>query len=170
MTFLKKNPFIVKSIYFDKPPASNWFVAYHQDIIIAVKEKKETPGFNHWTVKPGYFQVQAPVVLLEKLYTIRIHLDDTTSNNGALKILPKSHLKGILRSEAIETLKSQETVCEVSRGGIMLMKPLLMHSSGRTTNHQSRRVIHIEITNAALPNGLNWAEKINWDDSIHFVD
>jgi hypothetical protein len=26
--------FVVKSIYFDKPEASNWFVAYHQDLTI----------------------------------------------------------------------------------------------------------------------------------------
>ena len=29
------NFFVVKTIYFDKPPASNWFVSYHQDLTIA---------------------------------------------------------------------------------------------------------------------------------------
>src|ERR1700739_2396358 len=28
--------FVVKSIYFDKPGASNWFVPYHQDLTISV--------------------------------------------------------------------------------------------------------------------------------------
>lgn len=28
--------FVVKSIYFDKPAESNWFVAYHQDLTISV--------------------------------------------------------------------------------------------------------------------------------------
>src|SRR5687768_2823594 len=29
-----KDHFLVKSIYFDKPGASNWFVAWHQDLTI----------------------------------------------------------------------------------------------------------------------------------------
>lgn len=31
--------FITKSIYFDKPEKSNWFVAYHQDLTISVNKK-----------------------------------------------------------------------------------------------------------------------------------
>ncbi|GGE96859.1 hypothetical protein [Flavobacterium limi] len=33
--------FITKSIYFDKPEKSNWFVAYHQDLTISVNKKIE---------------------------------------------------------------------------------------------------------------------------------
>ncbi|MEG0916201.1 MAG: hypothetical protein RSF68_04220 [Myroides sp.] len=33
--------FIVKSIYFDKPENSNWYVAYHQDLTISVDKKAE---------------------------------------------------------------------------------------------------------------------------------
>jgi len=42
----------------------------------------------------------------------------------------------------------------------MVMKPLLLHSSNRTTNEKRRRVIHIEFCNKALPEGLEWAENI----------
>jgi hypothetical protein len=31
--------FVVKSIYFDKPEQSNWFVAYHQDLTISVDRR-----------------------------------------------------------------------------------------------------------------------------------
>ncbi|RZK12924.1 MAG: phytanoyl-CoA dioxygenase, partial [Flavobacterium sp.] len=44
---------------------------------------------------------------------------------------------------------------------IMLMKPLLLHSSGRTTNDRQRRVIHIEFSTQELPTELNWAERLN---------
>ena len=37
--------FVVKSIYFDKPESSNWFVAYHQDLTISVDKKIELEGF-----------------------------------------------------------------------------------------------------------------------------
>lgn len=31
---------VVKSIYFDKPEKSNWYVAYHQDLTISVDKKQ----------------------------------------------------------------------------------------------------------------------------------
>lgn len=43
--------FIVKSIYFDKPETSNWFVAYHQDLTISVDNKENIEGFGPWTTK-----------------------------------------------------------------------------------------------------------------------
>lgn len=40
--------FVVKSIYFDKPPSSNWYVSYHQDLTISVDKKIEIDGFGFW--------------------------------------------------------------------------------------------------------------------------
>jgi len=42
----------------------------------------------------------------------------------------------------------------------MLMKPLLLHSSGRTVNNNQRRVVHIEFSRQPLPDGLQWAEQL----------
>ncbi|MGE8292195.1 MAG: phytanoyl-CoA dioxygenase, partial [Sphingobacterium sp.] len=36
----------------------------------------------------------------------------------------------------------QKKNCPVAEGGIMIMKPLLLHSSKRTSNNKHRRVIH----------------------------
>ncbi len=94
--------FVVKSIYFDKPEQSNWFVAYHQDLTISVDRKLSLEGFGPWTVKQDQFAVQPPIEILEKGFTIRIHLDDTDQHNGALNVIPKSHLKGIYRPETID--------------------------------------------------------------------
>ncbi|WP_460562322.1 phytanoyl-CoA dioxygenase family protein [Ferruginibacter profundus] len=150
--------FVVKSIYFDKPAASNWFVSYHQDLTISVDAKPAVDGFGPWTVKQDQFAVQPPVKILEDNFTIRIHLDDTNENNGALKVIPQSHRKGICRPETIDWKTEKENICKVKRGGIMIMKPLLLHSSGRTINNKKRRVIHIECSNSKLPAGLNWSE------------
>ena len=153
--------FIVKSIYFDKPQTSNWYVSYHQDLTISVDKKLEVEGFEFWTTKQNQFAVQPPIDILQNVVTVRIHLDETNENNGALKVVPKSHLKGIYRPETIDWTIESEVSCNVSKGGIMLMKPLLLHSSGRTTNNRQRRVIHIEFSNQELPTELNWAERIN---------
>jgi ectoine hydroxylase-related dioxygenase (phytanoyl-CoA dioxygenase family) len=151
--------FVVKSIYFDKPQQSNWFVAYHQDLTISVDRKLSLEGFGPWTVKQNQFAVQPPVEMLEKGFTVRIHLDDTDQHNGALNVVPKSHVKGIYRSETIDWTTEEEISCVVPAGGIMIMKPLLLHSSARTTNGKRRRVIHIEFSNQVLPEGLNWSER-----------
>lgn len=150
--------FVVKSIYFDKPAASNWFVSWHQDLTISVDKKIELNGFGPWTVKQNQFAVQPPLKILEDNFTIRIHLDDTNEKNGALKVIPQSHHKGIYRPETIDWTKESESICNVKRGGIMIMKPLLLHSSGRTINNNKRRVIHIEFSRSVLPNELQWSE------------
>lgn len=154
-----KGFFITKSIYFDKPEKSNWFVAYHQDLTISVDKKIDIENFENWTVKQNQYAVQPSKEILENNFTIRIHIDKTTKDNGALKVINNSHSKGILRIENLDFEKETETVCEVEKGGIMIMKPLLFHASNKTTNNERRRVIHIEFSKQQLPNGLEWSEK-----------
>ncbi|KAB1230600.1 phytanoyl-CoA dioxygenase family protein [Chryseobacterium viscerum] len=153
--------FVVKSIYFDKPETSNWYVAYHQDLTISVDKKLDLPDFGPWTTKKNQFAVQPPLDILENIYTIRIHLDDTDENNGALKVVPKSHAKGIYRPETIDWTVETEEICNVEKGGIMIMKPLTLHGSNRTTNGKKRRVIHIEFSDMELPEVLQWSERMN---------
>ncbi|WP_411812313.1 phytanoyl-CoA dioxygenase family protein [Chryseobacterium scophthalmum] len=153
--------FTVKSIYFDKPEKSNWYVAYHQDLTISVDKKVELENYGPWTTKQNQFAVQPPLEILENIFTIRIHLDDTDENNGALKVVPKSHSKGIYRPETIDWNVETENICSVEKGGLMIMKPLLLHGSNRTTNGKKRRVIHIEFSDKELPEVLNWSERID---------
>jgi ectoine hydroxylase-related dioxygenase (phytanoyl-CoA dioxygenase family) len=154
--------FVVKSIYFDKPDSSNWFVSYHQDLTISVDKKRDITGFGPWTVKQNQYAVQPPLEFLQDNFTIRIHLDDTTIENGALRIIPESQQKGIYRPETIDWNNETELDCPVKKGGVMFMKPLLLHSSGRTTNNQRRRVIHIEFSRQQLPCGIQWSEFLNY--------
>ena len=154
--------FVVKSIYFDKPGESNWFVSYHQDLTISVEKKADVSGFGPWTVKQNQYAVQPPLLLQENNFTVRIHLDDTDENNGALRVVPGSHLKGIYRPETIDWTEEKEEVCVVPKGGIMFMRPLLLHASSRTTNNRRRRVIHIEFSKEELPMPLKWSERLSF--------
>lgn len=153
--------FVVKSIYFDKPGDSNWFVSYHQDLTISVDKKVDIEGFGPWTVKQNQYAVQPPLSILENNFTIRIHLDDTDENNGALRVVSGSHLKGIYRPETIDWKKEMEEVCNVPKGGVMFMRPLLLHASSRTTNNKKRRVVHIEFRSSQLPESLQWSENLS---------
>jgi len=150
--------FLTKAIYFDKPSQSNWFVAYHQDLSISVDRKKEVSDYQNWTFKKGQYGVQPPLEILEDIVTIRIHLDTTEKENGALKVIPKSHSKGIYRPETIDWTIETEHICEVKKGGIMLMKPLTLHASNRTTNGKQRRVLHLEFSSKQLAEPLQWLE------------
>jgi ectoine hydroxylase-related dioxygenase (phytanoyl-CoA dioxygenase family) len=156
--------FVVKSIYFDKPSLSNWFVAYHQDLTISVDKKLASEGFVNWTVKQGQYAVQPPVEIPEDNFTIRIHLDDTDEYNGALKVIAGTHKLKVIGMKDFDSDVEKETTCAVKKGGIMIMKPLLLHASGRTVNDKQRRVIHIELSKAVLPEPLAWGEKdaIDW--------
>ncbi len=158
--FFGTDYFLTKSIYFDKPAQSNWFVAYHQDLTISVDKRIELDNYGPWTVKQNQFAVQPPIEILNNMFTIRIHLDNTDENNGALKVVSSSHQKNIYRPETINWDLETEINCDVLKGGIMIMKPLLLHSSNRTTNNEKRRVIHLEFSNIELPEQLQWAERL----------
>jgi len=158
--------FLTKALYFDKPSDSNWFVAYHQDLSISVDRKAELKNYTNWTFKKGQYGVQPPITILEDTITVRIHLDKANQHNGALKVIPKSHLKGIIRLDSKNWNTENEVICEVEKGGAMLMKPLTLHASSRTTNGKRRRVIHLEFNKHDLDSPLNWLEKQTIDNRV----
>jgi ectoine hydroxylase-related dioxygenase (phytanoyl-CoA dioxygenase family) len=155
------NLFLTKAIYFDKTPNSNWYVIWHQDITINVKEKVETEDFTAWTKKAGVHGVCPPEEILKDTITIRVHLDDADETNGALKVVPGSHNKKLSDEEiSLITQNSIPYICDVTTGGIQIMKPLLLHASSKATSQKHRRVIHLEFNSMELPAGLEWAERI----------
>lgn len=151
----------VRGLMFDKPFKTNWFVPWHQDLTIAVKARHEFPGFVNWTSKTGVTHVQPPAEILARMLTLRIHLDNTMATNGALRIIPGSHAVGILRANQISQVTDRPVVCEIPRGGIMLMSPLLLHSSQATDTMDHRRVIHLEFSADKLPLPLEWQWSVN---------
>lgn len=156
--YLTAFPLPVRAISFDKSPESNWLVPWHQDLTVAVKARAETPGFGPWSVKEGVPHVQPPDELLGRMLTVRLHLDGADETNGALRVLPGSHRLGRLSSEAIRDYRATESefLCEVPAGGALLMRPLLLHASGRSTSNRHRRVLHLEYAGFDLPAPLLW--------------
>lgn len=156
--FIGENAKPVRAIYFDKTPDANWKVPWHQDLTISVKEKFETKGFTAWTMKAGIQHVQPTAEILEKILTLRFHIDDADESNGALKVLEGTHKNGRLSAEEIKEFrhKANSCLCEASKGDVLIIRPLLVHSSSAGSNPKNRRVIHIDFSNVNLPNGLKW--------------
>jgi ectoine hydroxylase-related dioxygenase (phytanoyl-CoA dioxygenase family) len=151
--------FPVRAIFFDKNPAANWLVPWHQDLAIAVAARIETPGFIGWSVKDGVPHVLPPREVLETMLTVRLHLDACSAANGALQVIPGSHAAGVLTDTDFAQWKQRAAVvCEVPKGGALVLRPLLLHASSPAARPSHRRVLHLEYATAELPNGLRWFE------------
>lgn len=135
-----------RATLFDKSPASNWLVTWHQDTALPIREKKEMPGWGPWSVKEGVIYAHAPASALERVVALRIHLDDSTTENGPLRVLPGTHKFGVLADEAIHDLsgKISPSNCLIPRGGILAMRPLIVHASSKVRSQERRRVLHLE--------------------------
>lgn len=154
----------VRGILFDKTPGANWKVVWHQDLTIAVRERREVPSFGPWTEKEGVVHVQPPADLLSRMVAVRLHLDDCTERNGPVRVIPGSHRAGRLSADQVDEWRSigDEVVCTVPRGGILAFHSLLLHASSPALEPAHRRVIHIEYAAAEwarLPNDLAWYER-----------
>ena len=158
---LPAEPVPVRAIYFDKSPDANWLVPWHQDLTLALRKQVGVPGFGPWSVKEGIPHVQPPVELLERMITVRLHLDAADESNGALRVLPGTNRLGRLSTEQIQELRNlrPEVWCRASAGDALLMRPLLMHASSRSTRPGHRRVLHLDYAGFSLPGGLEWPEQ-----------
>src|ERR1700694_2755963 len=94
------------------------------------------------------------------MLSVRIHLDDCNEDNGALRVLPGSHKLGRLTAEQIaEKQRSIAPVsCAVHEGGVVLMRPLLLHSSSAAPAPSHRRVNNIDYASSQLDGGLRGLE------------
>jgi ectoine hydroxylase-related dioxygenase (phytanoyl-CoA dioxygenase family) len=159
-TILGINARLVRGILFDKTEGANWKVPWHQDLTIAVNQKVETAGFGPWSIKAGVLHVQPPASVLERMVSVRLHLDDCPTENGALRVIAGTHVNGKLEERAIADLarRSVAVACAMRRGGALVMRPLLLHASSASSHPGHRRVVHFDYAVAELPPGMGWAE------------
>ena len=135
-----------RATLFDKSPVSNWLVVWHQDTALPLRERRDLPGWGPWSVKAGITYAHAPTAALRRVLALRIHLDDSTASNGPLRVLPGSHGRGVLSDAAVQELVRQSLPvdCLVGRGGVLAMRPLIVHASSKSRTPDARRVLHIE--------------------------
>ncbi len=155
--------FAVRGILFDKTAEANWSLRWHQDKAISVKERRPVLGFGPWSVKAGVAHVYPPPGVLEGMLTVRLHLDACDATQGALKVLPGSHLQGPLDRDSLARLVagSEPVVCAAEPGDALLMRPLLVHASDKREGPGHRRIVHLEYANTPLPEPLEWYESVS---------
>jgi ectoine hydroxylase-related dioxygenase (phytanoyl-CoA dioxygenase family) len=147
-----------RATFFDKSSQVNWLVVWHQDTALPLRKRRDVKGWGPWSVKEGVMCAHAPAYALEQVLAIRIHLDDSDEQNGSLRVLPQTHTLGVLSDDAIHDLseKIPPFDCFVRAGGVLVMKPLLIHSSSKAkSENRYRRVLHVEYAAcASFPDGI----------------
>jgi len=149
-----------RATLFDKSPKANWLVVWHQDTALPLRERRETPGWGPWSVKEGVNYAHAPASALEQVVALRLHLNDSTSENGPLRVLPRTHTLGVLTDDQIRNLagRVEQVECLVPRGGVLAMRPLIVHASSKSATEAPRSVLHIEYARVhGLSDGLELA-------------
>jgi ectoine hydroxylase-related dioxygenase (phytanoyl-CoA dioxygenase family) len=152
----------VQCTVFDKSPAKNWLVALHQDRSIPVRRRVESLSLTGWSEKEGDIFVQPPKEVLESVTAVRIHIDPCPVESGALRVVPGSHMSGVLAPVEAERLRDccGEEAVPSPLGGALILKPLLLHASSKARVALQRRVLHFVFGPRALPLGLEWQHAI----------
>lgn len=144
--FIGPEPIPFRATLFDKSAVSNWLVAWHQDTALPISHRVDNSEWGPWSLKGGVLHAIAPAAMLATMVAVRVHLDDSTHANGPLRVLPGSHVRGVLTHEEIQQLAEVVTPveCVSSAGGVVAMRPLVVHASSKASEAQPRRVLHIE--------------------------
>lgn len=141
----------VQCTLFVKGAQRNWLVPLHRDYSIPVKARVASSDWSAWSVKQDVPFGRPPRSVLEKLLAVRIHLENTDASNGALQVLHGSH------QSTVTTGKRSSHF--VPRGGALVMRPLLLHSSSKVVAG-NRRVLHFLFGPSELPDGAEWANAV----------
>lgn len=147
---------LVRVLYFDKPPDRSWSLPWHQDRAIAVRDHQQgSEPFSRPSVKAGVPHVIASDELLQRMLTLRLHLDDVDQENGALEVIPGSHQWTGCMAEGIES----KVRIDAHAGDVLAMRPLIQHSSAASDpqTRRHRRIVHLEFAaDPQLPSGYQW--------------
>jgi ectoine hydroxylase-related dioxygenase (phytanoyl-CoA dioxygenase family) len=135
-----------RATLFEKSGATNWLIPWHQDTALPLSSRREAAGWGPWSQKAGATYAHAPANALSRVIALRVHVDASEADNGPLRVIPGSHSRGVLSDRDVMeyVVTSHEVECHSPRGGIIAMRPLLIHSSSKARSTEPRRVLHIE--------------------------
>ncbi|WP_426013460.1 phytanoyl-CoA dioxygenase family protein [Caulobacter sp. DWR2-3-1b2] len=148
----------VRAVMFDKTPEANWSVGWHQDRTIPVRRRVEIEGFGPWSTKDGLLHVAPPFEILQRMVTLRIHLDPVTPDNAPLRAALGSHRLGRVSADqaAIRAIEHVVVACLAEVGDIWAYATPILHASDRSKAPRRRRVLQVDYADFSLPGGLEW--------------
>ncbi|MDL5031783.1 phytanoyl-CoA dioxygenase family protein [Pelomonas sp. APW6] len=154
---LPANARAVQCTFFEKSAEKNWLVPIHQDLSIPVARRVGHPGLSGWSEKEGAVFVQPPDTVLRQLLAVRVHIDRCSEDDGPLRLVPASHELGRVDPGRAAILgRRQGIVVPAERGDALVMRPLVLHASSKSSGTSRRRVLHFLFGPEALPFDLAW--------------
>ncbi len=150
----------VRAVGFDKTATANWALPWHQDRVIAVRDRHDMPGFGNWSHKHGVWHCEPPEAPLADMLFVRVHLDDAGADEGAMEIAIGSHAEGFVAAGRAEAVAGQypTKICTARRGDVLILPMLTLHRSLSATKAVTRRVLRIDYAASQLPAPLAWAD------------
>lgn len=148
----------------DSARTSEASTQWHQDRVVAVRERLDVDGYGPWTTHVGISHVEPPESVLDQMLVIQVHLDDVAADGHALRILPGTHRAGKLTTETVRhLLETQMPVTPpVPKGALVMMRPLLLHAtSASSTTSPQYRVLEIQF---APPEAIT---PLQWHSTVH---
>jgi hypothetical protein len=148
----------VRAVLFDKSPGNNWALGWHQDRTVAVRQRRDVPGYGAWSVKQGIPHVEPPFAVIAGMATLRIHLDPVPEDNAPLLVAPGSHRLGRIPEAAIAATVARcgTAVCLAEAGDVWAYATAILHASAASTSGGRRRVLQVDYACTSLPGGLEW--------------
>ena len=109
-------------------------------------------------MKSGLHHTVPPFALLERMLTLRIHLDDTGPANAPLLVSPGTHRLGrIPEPEITPAVEAHGTAaCLAEAGDIWVYSTPILHASERAAAPTRRRVLQLLYSADSLPPPLEW--------------
>ncbi len=152
------NAQLVRVVWFTKDAKANWGVPWHQDRIIAVAARHDTPRFGNWSQKRGIWHCEPPVEILQKMLFVRLHLDPCDETNGVMEIARGSEAAGIVRETEAATVAARfpAEFCIAQPGDIQILPMLVLHRSRPAQTDAPRRALRLDYALADLPPPLSW--------------
>lgn len=105
---LGRSAFPFRATLFDKSPHQKWLVVWQQDTALPLCERHQVVGWGPRSGKEGIVCAHASAHALEQVLAIRVHLDDSNTENSPLRVLPGTHQRGVLSDEAIQTRRIRQ--------------------------------------------------------------
>lgn len=148
----------VRAVLFDKTEEANWAVAWHQDRTIAVIERLEVEGFGPWSTKDGILHVAPPAETLERMATLRVHLDPCGPDNAPLRVALGTHRLGKVLAVNAAARAAEHIIfeCHARPGDVWCYVTTILHASERAKSPFRRRVLQVDYATGNLPGGLQW--------------
>jgi Phytanoyl-CoA dioxygenase (PhyH) len=137
---LGPHAFAFRATLLGKSPNSNWLVVWHPDTALPMRRRIDVTGWALWSTKQGIAYAHAPHSVLSRVHALRVHLDDSTPENGLLRVLPQTHKLGLSGDDRIHEVAGQmaPVECPVSKSSVVGMRPRLAPASSKSRSEMRR--------------------------------